>query len=77
MVAILSRIFTFTGPQISVSTVLGLCIMVLGAIVCFGARPIMNKLTGRENTEEEFLPAKIVGLIMAAAGLIIVIYLKG
>ena len=73
----MGRIFTFTGPQITLSAVLGLCVMVLGAIVCFFAVPIKNRLSGRENTEEQALPIKLAGLALAAAGLIIVIYLKG
>ncbi len=75
MVAILSRIFT--GPNINVFSVLGMCVMVLGGIVCFGAKPIKSKITGRPADDDGALPLKLAGLAIAIAGLIITVYLRG
>ncbi len=73
MVAILSRIFDPSGPLLTPFTVLGLIIMVLGGLVCIFSRPIMNKITGRENSPEDTLPVKYTALALAAAGFIILV----
>lgn len=70
----LSRIFT--GPNITFYTVLGICIMVLGGLVCGYSVPIKNKLTGRKNTDEETLAIKLAGLGIVAAGLIVTVYVS-
>ena len=75
MVAILSRIFT--GPNITFFTILGMCIMVLGGIVCFCAEPIKRKITGRPAEEKEIIPIKLAGLVIAIIGLIVTVYMKG
>ena len=75
MVAILSRIFT--GPNITFFSVLGMCIMVLGGIVCFLGPGIKSKITGRPAEESEIIPLKLVGLVIAIIGLIITVYMKG
>ena len=74
MVAILSRIFT--GPNITFFTVLGMCIMVLGGIVCFCAVPIKTKITGKPADEQGAIPLKLAGLAITIIGLIITVYLK-
>lgn len=74
MVAILSRIFT--GPNINFFSILGLCIMVLGGIVCFGAGPIISKIKGGPANDESVLPVKLAGLVIVAVGFIVTIYLS-
>lgn len=74
MVAILSRIFT--GPNVSFFSILGMCVMVLGGIVCFGSKSIMKKIKGRPAMEEEVLPLKLAGLAVAIVGLIITVYIS-
>lgn len=73
----MNRIFVFTGPQISIFSVLGLIMMVLGAIVCFKAAWVKKIFTGREGSDEEAVPVKLIGLALACAGFITVIFLKG
>ncbi len=75
MIAILSRIFT--EPNLTVFTVLGMFIMVLGGLVCIYAVKIKSKLTGREQDENSSLGVKLLGLAIVIAGLIITVYLKG
>lgn len=74
MIAILSRIFT--GPNINFFSILGMCVMVLGGIVCFGAKPIKTKITGRPANDESAIPLKLAGLAIAILGLIITVYLS-
>ena len=75
MVAILSRIFT--GPNITFFSILGMCIMVLGGIVCFLGPRIKSKKIGRAAEENEVIPIKLAGLAIAIIGLIVTVYLKG
>ena len=74
MIAILSRIFT--GPNINLFSVLGMCVMVLGGIVCFGARKIKTKISGRPADDGEILPLKLAGLAVAVVGLLITVYIS-
>ena len=74
MVAILSRIFT--GPNITFFSILGMCIMVLGGIVCFLGPIIKNKITGRPAEEREMLLLKLAGLVIVIIGLIVTVYVK-
>lgn len=75
MIAILSRIFT--GPNITVFTVLGMCIMVLGGLVCINAVKIKSKLTAGPQDENSAIGVKLLGLAIVIVGLIVTIYLKG
>lgn len=68
MVAMLSRVFIV--PNITILNVLGLCIVVLGGIVCFCAPVISKRLTGGDGLG---LRLKLIGLILAAAGFIMIL----
>ena len=74
VVAILSRIFT--GPNVNFFSILGLCVMVLGGTVCFGAAPLRSKLTGRPADERGVLTFKLAGLLLALIGFIITVYVS-
>ncbi len=67
----------FKGPNITFFTMLGMCVMILGAIVCIFAPKINEKLTHRPQDEMSSVPVKLAGLAIVTVGLIITIYLKG
>ena len=77
MIAAMNRILDFSGPQLRFGTMLGLAVMVLGVIVCLCAPRIKARLTGRAEQGDEAIPVKLIGLAIAALGLILTIYLKG
>ncbi len=82
MIAILRSLSSFmgrifTGPNITFFTVIGMCIMILGGIVCACAVQIKEKLTGKPQDEQSALPVKLAGLVVVIIGLVITIYLKG
>lgn len=69
----MSRIFT--GPNITLATILGLFIMVLGGIVCVFAGKIKAKLTGRPADGQSEIPLKLGGLAIVIIGLLITVYM--
>ena len=70
----MSRIFT--GPNITFYSILGMCIMVLGGIVCFLGPGIKSKITGKPAEERDILPLKLAGLVIVIIGLIVTVYIK-
>lgn len=76
MVAILSRIFEYTGPQLNFFSLLGLGIMILGGLVCIFSAPITQKLLKKETDGEQELPTKTAGLVIVVLGLIITMFVK-
>ena len=52
---------------------IGLVVLVLGALVSFGAAPVVSRLKKREATEKEILNTKLSGLLVAAIGLVFVL----
>ena len=53
--------------------IIGLVLLALGAFVSFGANLLVSKLKKRDATDKEVLSTKLVGLLLAAAGLILVL----
>lgn len=53
--------------------IIGLVLLALGAFVSFGANLLVSKLKKRDATDKEVLSTKLVGLLLAAAGLVLVL----
>ncbi|MBQ7950115.1 MAG: hypothetical protein IJ278_00125 [Clostridia bacterium] len=53
--------------------IIGLILLAAGAFVSFGASFLVSKLKKRDATEQEIVSTKLVGLLFAAAGLVIVL----
>ena len=53
--------------------IIGLVLLALGAFVSFGANLLASKLKKRDATDKEVLSTKLVGLLLAAAGLVLVL----
>ncbi len=53
--------------------IIGLILLAVGAFVSFGASFLVSKLKKRDATEQEIVSTKLVGLLFAAVGLVIVL----
>lgn len=56
--------------------ILALVLLVIGAVMAYGAKPILDKFYKKEFCEKEIGILKSVGLIVALAGAIIIFTIK-
>ncbi|MBP3447605.1 MAG: hypothetical protein J6K51_01115 [Clostridia bacterium] len=52
--------------------IVGLVILAAGALISFGASLFVSRMKKRDATEKEILHSKLVGLLVAAIGLVVV-----
>ena len=52
--------------------ILALCLLLVGALLVYGANPILSRFHGKEFGEKEIATVKTIGLFVALAGAIII-----